>query len=114
MEIARFVYDAGVDGCEYGFRFFTGFEEFDFQFIIRCQGNPFDVVFFQHRVDDRANSDFQFIADAFYDGDVFFFSCINGTDGNGFSAFYAAAEQGQYVFTFELFYLRADRILRLS
>ena len=65
VEIARFVYDAGVDSCEYGFRFFTGFEEFDFQFIIRCQGDPFDVVFFQHRVDDGADSDFQFIADAF-------------------------------------------------
>ena len=92
MEIARFVYDAGVDGCEYGFRFFTGFEEFDFQFIIRCQGNPFDVVFFQHRVDDRADSDFQFIADAFYDGDVFFFSCIDSV-GDEMSQFLAGIDE---------------------
>ncbi|CDF05918.1 unknown [Megasphaera elsdenii CAG:570] len=60
------------------------------------------MMFFQHRMSYRANGDFQRITDAFYDGDVFFFRCIDGADSNGFSPFYTAAEQGQYVFTFEL------------
>ena len=92
VEITGFIYDAGIDSCKNGFRSIARFQEFNFQFVVRCQGNPFDVMFFEHRMFYGTNGNFDGISHAFYVRDVFFFSCVDRADSNRRCAFYDTAE----------------------
>ena len=58
-------------------RFFTRFEITDIYAFIIDQGNPFNIVFFFHRMNDRADLNFQMVVNLLDTRYVFFLCCIN-------------------------------------